>query len=104
MENPFEEIVIRLERIEKLIKQLKPEKIEGDLVFNIKEAAKFTNLSESRIYKYTWERLIPHYKKGKRLYFKKTELAEWLTANKVITKADIEKEAINYIIRNPRRY
>lgn len=104
MENPFEMILTRLDRIEKLIGEMSGERTDNDFVLDVKQAAKFTHLSESRIYKFTSQKEIPHYKKGKRLYFKKAELREWLTNHKIITNADIEKEAINYIIRNPRRY
>ena len=51
---------------------------------------------------WTSQRAIPHFKRGKRLYFKKEDLAEWVTQKKVVTQEEIEKQALNYIIRNPR--
>ncbi|TKC00165.1 helix-turn-helix domain-containing protein [Pedobacter cryophilus] len=110
MENPFETILIRLDRIENLIRELIGERtdidinVDNDIVLDVKQASKYIHLSVSRVYKFTSEKEIPHYKKGKRLYFKKTELRDWLMTTKIKTRADIEKEAINYIIRNPRRY
>lgn len=47
----------------------------------------------------TSERNIPHFKQGKKLYFKRSELDEWLTELKITTHAEIEKEATDYIIR-----
>ena len=44
------------------------------------------------------ERNIPHLKQGKKLYFKRSELGDWLTGMKMATKAEIEKEATDYII------
>ena len=48
---------------------------------------------------------IPHYKLGKKLFFKKEEIDEWIYANKVKTRQDIENEANEYIARkrNPFR-
>ena len=104
MENPFETILLRLERIENLIKELSGERTDDDIILDVKQASKYIHLSVARIYKFTSEKEIPHYKKGKRLYFKKTELRDWLMTTKIKTRADIEKEAVNYIIRNPRSY
>lgn len=52
---------------------------------------------------YGWIRnnLIPYYKTGKKLSFKKSEIDEWLNATRSKTDAEIEAEAINYI--NDRR-
>lgn len=110
MENPFETILMRLERIENLIKELMGERTvdetnaTNDVLLNVNQAAKYIHLSVSSIYKFTSQKEIPHYKKGKRLYFKKSELRDWLMTTEIKTRADIEKEAINYIIRKPRRY
>ena len=104
MENPFEMILLRLERIENLIKELSGERTDDDIILDVKQASKYIHLSVSRTYKFTSEKEIPHYKKGKRLYFKKTELRDWLMTTKIKTRADIEKEAVNYINRNPRSY
>jgi hypothetical protein len=45
---------------------------------------------------------IPHYKSGKRLYFKKSEIDEWVFSNRIKTNDDIEKEAMEYIRKNRR--
>lgn len=49
------------------------------------------------MYKKTAERTIPHFKKGKKLYFKCSELDDWQTAQKISIHAEIEKEADEYI-------
>lgn len=41
---------------------------------------------------------IPPFKKGKRLYFKKSELFEWIYKGTFKTITEIEMEAINYIM------
>ena len=37
---------------------------------------------------------IPHFKKGKRLYFKKSELVNWVSTGKIKTMKDIELEVV----------
>jgi len=102
MENPFELIVQKLNTIENLLRTaMKPEVSKSFLpeVINIDEASDYVHLSKSTIYKQTSERTIPHFKRGKKLYFKRSELDEWLTTNKVDTQEENEKKAIDYIIR-----
>ena len=70
---------------------------------NISEVAEYLSMAKSSIYKMTSERNIPHFKTGKKLLFKRSELDEWLTENKISTHSEIEKEADNYIMRKGRR-
>ena len=71
-------------------------------IMTIDVAAKFLSLSKSRIYKLTSGREIPHSKKGKRLYFKRSELIEWISKGKQMTMEDIDREAEKYLRRNKR--
>ena len=96
MENPFEVILDKLNTIENLLRIVKKDdKITVPIaeVFNLTQATEYVSLSKSAIYKKTSKRNIPHLKKGKKLYFKRSELDEWLTENKISTHAEIEKEA-----------
>ena len=105
MENPFDLIMNRLDSIENLIKATMKNKVESSIVteiFNLNQAAEYLSLSKSAIYKKTSEREIPHFKQGKKLYFKRSELDDWLTQLKIATKADIEKQAVDYIWRKRR--
>ena len=65
-----------------------------DLI-TIEEAASFLNLSKPTIYRLVSERNIPHNKKGKRLYFSKERLTEWVEEGEVRTQAQIKKEVNN---------
>jgi len=82
------EITERLDRIEgglaKILDALDRER--ADEVLDIDGAVKLTGLSKGAIYgKTAWIEgqppAIPHYKKGKRLYFRRSELEAWLTEN-----------------------
>lgn len=102
MENPFELIIDKLNYIENLLKTVMKNdagSVTITEVLNLNQAAEYVSLSKSAIYKKTSERNIPHFKKGKKLYFKRSELNEWLTENKISTYDEIEKEADNYILR-----
>lgn len=68
-------------------------------VLNLNEAAGFTGLSKSYMYKLTSRGEIPCYKpRGKKLYFKRTELEDWMLTNRKATTEDIEAEATRYVM------
>ena len=70
---------------------------------DIKDLAEYLKMSVSAIYKLTSSSEIPHYKSGKRLYFKREDINEWIFSRRIKTNDDIEKEAMEYIRKNPRR-
>ena len=105
MENPFELILDKLNNIENLLKTVMKNDngtVTITEVLNLNQAAEYVSLSKSAIYKKTSERNIPHFKNGKKLYFKKSELDDWLTKHKIDTQEEIEKQATDYIIRKGR--
>ena len=66
-------------------------------IFNFNEACIFLDYSGSYLYKLTHTRQIPHYKPmGKKLYFKRADLEEWLLRNRVKTADEIEQQAVDY--------
>ena len=72
-------------------------------IFNFNDACTFLDYSKSYLYKLTHSRQIPHFKpNGKKLYFKRRDLEEWLLRNRVKTADEIEQEAIDYTIKKKR--
>jgi excisionase family DNA binding protein len=68
-------------------------------VLNFNEGAKYLDLSASFLYKLTSAGEIPHYKpQGKKIYFKRVELDQWLLRNRVKPRHEIEQEANKHII------
>jgi excisionase family DNA binding protein len=66
-------------------------------VLNFQEACKYTGLSKSWMYKLTHRGSIPHYKPdGKMLYFKTTELENWMLRNKVLSDEEIRSKAAKH--------
>lgn len=106
MENPFELILERLDRIEKAIHNLNLSNAitVEEKTMNILEVANYIKVAKTSIYGLTHQKKIPYYKVGKKLYFKKSEIDEWIFSKRIKTKDDIEKEAMKYIIKNPRRF
>jgi excisionase family DNA binding protein len=110
MENPFEIINERLNRIEYMLNDLakinysrSEKEIANDEIFTIEKVAKYLNLSVPTIYGYVHRRQIPHYKLGKRLYFKKAEILELIDKKKIKTTEEIEAEVNNYLIKRRKR-
>ncbi len=69
---------------------------EADQLGGIDLAMELTGLAKPTIYSLCSERKIPHSKRGKRLYFSRQELLEWLKQGKRKTQAEIAVEAENY--------
>ncbi|RZK13116.1 MAG: DNA-binding protein [Flavobacterium sp.] len=55
----------------------------------LKEASLYLNLSPSTLYRYTSQRLIPHHKPGKILYFLREDLDHWLQQNRQLTQEQV---------------
>ena len=57
----------------------------------IDEASLLTGLSVNTLYKMTSDKRIPHYKpSNKLLYFKKSELENWMLTNRMITTEEFK--------------
>jgi len=72
-------------------------------IMNTDEVAEFVGISKSTIYGLTHNGEIPHYKRGKRLYFKTEEIEEWITEHRGYNRKEIEARANEYLMRNPKR-
>ena len=74
-------------------------------ILTLEEVAKYTNYSKSYIYKLTSRREIPCYKpNGKQLYFKRTEIDEWLLTNRNKTNQEIEREIATKSVLAQKRF
>ena len=63
-----------------------------DELMDVDQASKFLHLAKQTLYGLTSERLIPYLKRGKRIYFKKEELLNWVNQGKMKTREEIVKE------------
>ena len=85
----------KLEYLEKLIERISVTGENKDELLNVEEASKLLNLSIPTIYSKVCKKEIPVNKKGKRIYFYRHELMNWIKSGRVKTytemKNDIEK-------------
>lgn len=73
---PVEKLLERIVDLEKVVYKSKT-------ILNFEEACKYIGVSDSLLYKLTAAKEVPHYKpRGKKLYFKREEIDEWLLQNK----------------------
>lgn len=64
-------------------------------LINVQEAAALLNLAVATVYEKTSQRVIPHYKHGKKLMFKKSELLAWVENRRIKSLSDLQREAHN---------
>ncbi len=89
----FERIDERLAKIEAMLLSTK-------VVLTFDEAALYTDLSKSYLYKLTSTGGIPCYKpNGKVLYFSKTELDNWMMQNRKATNEELDVMANTYLAK-----
>lgn len=82
----------RLSRIENML-------LSQKTVLNFEEASVYTGLSKSHLYKLTSTGGVPCYKPtGKKLYFNKEELDEWMLRNKKLSQDEIDDKAENFLM------
>ena len=66
-------------------------------ILSVEQAGAFLNLAKQTLYGFTSKNEIPFFKRGKKLYFRKSELEHWLTQGKQKTIIEIQKDAKDYI-------
>lgn len=94
---------IILQKLESIERMLSEQNLLKKEVLNFNEAALYLEVSHSHLYKLTSTGSIPAYKpNGKKLYFNRQELDEWLLSNKQVSKDDIEEQANDYLMKAGR--
>jgi excisionase family DNA binding protein len=70
---------------------------------NAAEAAEYLNLkSVESLYQLTSAKKVPHYKRGRKLVFKKSELQSW-RVEKVFSEDDLKIQSANRLLAKPKR-
>ena len=88
----------QLNKIEALLTQQSILKKE---VLSLEEASLYLGMSKSYLYKLTSQRKIPHFcPEGKKLFFNRAELNQWLQRNRQPTQDEIEQKVADYLISN----
>ena len=66
-------------------------------VIGIDQAARLLRCSKGYLYKLTSSRVLPHYKKGKIVYFLRSELVDWIKTGRIKTNEELDIEAATYV-------
>jgi len=74
--------------------------IQQKEILTVDDATVYLQLSKSCLFKMTSKKAIPFYKPGgKKIYFKKSELDEWIFKGKVLSNDDLETNVEDYLSR-----
>lgn len=89
--------------LNKYINELRFDTPTTDNVLGVIEVATYLKISKATVYKLTMDQQLPHYKQGKRLYFRKEEIDNWINKGKVKTQDEINEEVDSYLSRRRHR-
>lgn len=93
-----------LQKLDQIEQKLNEQTLLKKEVLNFSEACQYLDISESHLYKLTSQKRVPHFcPQGKRLYFNRLQLDNWLQQNKQTTVDEIDQQASDYIINHSRR-
>lgn len=91
-----------LNKVANSIANLVAERIAGlqREILDADAAAEFLGVKKSHLYKMTMARRVPFYKPaGKLMYFRKSELEQWLLSNRVSTDEELNEQAQTYCMK-----
>ncbi|HET8962477.1 MAG TPA: helix-turn-helix domain-containing protein [Chitinophagales bacterium] len=90
-----------IKELKDLIQNPKPTE-EPDKWFNLQGLREYIpgNPVPATIYGYVSKRIIPFHKKGRELFFLKSEIDAWLKEGRHKTNREIEAEAESYLIKS----
>lgn len=95
---------IILQKLNNIETMLQEQNILKKDVLNLNEACSYLDMSASHLYKMTSQKLIPHFcPQGKKLYFRRLELDEWLLRNRQTSTDEIDTMAANYLLARKRK-
>lgn len=96
--------ILILEKLEKLEQRIGEQNLLMKEVLNFNDACNYLDISASHLYKLTSQKSIPHFcPQGKKLYFNRAELDEWLQRNRQSSTDEIETMAANYLLTHKRK-
>jgi len=77
--------------------------IKHDDFLTIKQASEIINLAVPTIYALTCHKKIPYFKKGKKVYFKRSELEAWICSGKKSPDDNGPISTSSLFLRNKRK-
>lgn len=65
-------------------------------ILEVDDLAMMFRVTADRIRHMVSDRIIPHYKRGNRVYFKKSEIEEWQTKHRIPADDEITAKAVTH--------
>ncbi len=87
--------------IDKAVPTASTDNTTKDKIYGIKEAVQFLGIAKPTIYAKTSKGEIPHFKRAGRLYFRESELIQWIEEGRQNTVED-EAEAMDNYLANKK--
>ncbi len=72
-------------------------------ILNVEQVCRLLNMKRSTLYQKTHKSEIPFSKKGKALYFNRTEIYNWVAEGRILTEAELRENAITVMVQNNKR-
>ncbi|MDX2190772.1 MAG: helix-turn-helix domain-containing protein [Bacteroidota bacterium] len=95
---------IILDKLTEIANKLDEQNLLQKTVLNFNEAAKYLDVSPSHLYKLTSTKTIPHFcPQGKKLYFKRSELDDWLQRNRQSSIEEMEDDIIQNLAKGKQK-
>ena len=85
------------EEVDQALSELTSSNSNQPTILNFTQACEYIGISKSHGYKLTSQMLIPFSKRGKKIYFEKAILDNWLLSNKVKSVSELEAETNEYL-------
>ena len=94
-----QKIIKMEERVLRAIEELKAlTLLAAKSTLTLDDVVLLFGFSRSTIYKMTSAKAIPHYRRGKVLFFDKAELDAWAKANRINTEDEAQQAALAYCL------
>jgi excisionase family DNA binding protein len=98
------EVIQIIEKLNQISEKLDEQKLLKKEVLCFKDVCQYLDLSASHLYKLTSQKAIPHFcPQGKKLYFKREDLDQWLLRNRQDSTDEVEAKAANYLLKNRKK-
>ena len=86
------EAIVHNSVLKALQKQGERQEESKDKFLSLQQAAAYLQLAPQTLYGFTSKNKIPFIKKGKKLYFKNSDLDKWLETGRKKSRSEIEEE------------
>ncbi|WP_184550787.1 helix-turn-helix domain-containing protein [Mucilaginibacter sp. FT3.2] len=93
----------KLDNIEQLLISRQEQSPEQEELMPITKAAEFLDLAVPTVYSKVCRKEIPVNKRGKRLYFYRSELTEWIKSGRKKTADEIREDALQHLTTGSKK-